>query len=920
MTNNSTKSPSIRLVLTMLIGQAVFFGAALALIYVVGNTLFLVDYGSEFLPYVYIITGIFAALVFFGLATLQRHWALSRITSVVLVGQAVTYFLARWILMLPNTNWISIVLLVFFPLGIQLLLISLGGQAGRLFDLRQMKRYFPLVTSGITVGFTVASFSVPFLVNLLNGTDNLLLVAGGSMLITLVIFLITLQRFRQQLGQKPSSQASQASQSLGQLLKNSYTANLFNYQTFSALGTQLVIYIFLVQAEAQFTNETELANFFGTFVGARNIVTFFIMLFVAGPLISRFGLGFGLTLNPITVAIMVAVMGIAALFSAPIGIALFWLASLTYVLDNFQSDAITNTSLKTAYQTLPVQDRSVVETTVEGIGVPAALGVTGILLLVLNAIPVVTLTHIIFFAFVVSLVWAAFSLIVYREYTKTLLHNLSRRALGQADLLLDDSSSLAVVQNLLQSQKLNEVSMALSLLDQADPQSLNENLIALAGHPQAEIRAEALSWIAHHQVHAALPVVEQRLTSETDPAALGATLRALCALTEEEALEHMSDEYLDDPETAVRLGAMVGLLRYGGISGVLAAGMPLTFLVDDIEPEQRIFAAQVIGEVGQNGFYQPLITLLEDEDDDVRRAALRAAGQVKHRRLFPLIVDNLGHSKTRAEAMSTLVDSGDVVLPLIGQILGGNESTYDSDTVRRLVRVCGQIKGESVIDLLKQHLNNPNAEIQYQILVSLSLCGFRVDDDIQNDLDETLNTLVEHGSRVLLAKQDIGEAEALEPLHAALTHEFNHIRSRIFLLLSFMYEPKAILRAEERLARGTRSQRALAIESLEVSLSSELKDTILPLVDESMAIRQRVQSLSAYFSLTSLGREQRLREVITDLQRWNQDWTRACAIYAGGKLLLQGLVEAIEGTLHLNDPSVKETADWALPRLAPSKY
>ena len=91
---------------------------------------------------------------------------------------------------------------------------------------------------------------------------------------------------------------------------------------------------------------------------------------------------------------------------------------------------------------------------------------------------------------------------------------------------------------------------------------------------------------------------------------------------------------------------MVGLLRYGGISGVLAAGIPLTFLVDDIEPAERAFAARIIGEVGINNFYQPLLALLSDEDVQVRLAALAAAGQVGHARLLPLVINNLADTAT----------------------------------------------------------------------------------------------------------------------------------------------------------------------------------------------------------------------------------------------------------------------------------
>jgi hypothetical protein len=131
------KAFPMRLILTLLIGQAFFLGVALALVDVAGNTLFLVDYGAEFLPYVYIITGVFVALIFFELAARQRRWILAQLISVVFIGQAIFYFLARLALTLPNARWVSVALMMLFPLGLQLKAITLEGQADRLLDLRQ---------------------------------------------------------------------------------------------------------------------------------------------------------------------------------------------------------------------------------------------------------------------------------------------------------------------------------------------------------------------------------------------------------------------------------------------------------------------------------------------------------------------------------------------------------------------------------------------------------------------------------------------------------------------------------------------------------------------------------------------------------------------------------------------------------------
>ena len=118
-------------------------------------------------------------------------------------------------------------------------------------------------------------------------------------------------------------------------------------------------------------------------------------------------------------------------------------------------------------------------------------------------------------------------------------------------------------------------------------------------------------------------------------------LRALASVGEPEVLEEVS-AYLDNPEPPVKKGAIVGLLYSGGIGGVLAAGYSLLQLASSQEPEERLLAAQVLGDAGIAGFHRPLVPLLRDEDYHVQRAALRAAGRLKNPKLWPHVLDCLG--------------------------------------------------------------------------------------------------------------------------------------------------------------------------------------------------------------------------------------------------------------------------------------
>ena len=917
----SKSSDPTRLALILLGGQGVFIGVAMAFLYVTANTLFLVDFGSEALPYVYLAVGVFVSLTFYGYAELQRRWPPVWVILGTNVVIAAIYFLARFTLALSNnTAWISFALMTFFFFGVQMVFVSMGGQVGRLFDVRQVKQNFPLIIAAVNVAFILSSLSVSMLLPVLGRVENLLFLSGGAMLLVLLLSYITVQRFQPQFAPvAPQKRHSdRQAKSFLHLVRRKYVASIFSYQFLSSVGTQLALFLLITLADARYSQPADLARFFGNFAAGRNLLNVVFMIFLAGLLMRRFGLRFGLTANPIGVGVMITAM-IAASVMLGQDTSLFWLAVVTVGLDVILSESITSTSLKAVYQALPASDRPVVETGVEGMGVPLAFGLTGALLLLANAISGLTFTHIILFTLLVTIFWIAAGFLVYRDYAATLLKTLSRRNLGEVALSLDDESSLLAVESLLHSNKLREVRLGLDMLAEAGHESLAAHLLRLLDHGDARIRTETLHRLERLAVPEALPAVEARLRLETEPPARGAAVQALCALKESDVVEEVRP-YLADPAPEVRLGAMVGLLRYGGIPGILAAGERLLALENSSDPANRSFLAQVIGQVGVKNLYQQLVPLFDDDDMTVRRATLVAARQVNHPRLFPLIIRNLSDRRLRSLAAAALAAGGEAIVPITAQALAG-ETAYDEADVIRLVRVCGQIKGRPATAMLQQHLNHPDNDVQFQVLLALNLCGYRAGADDLAEIEQTLRGEIAHGLRTLLAKEDIGQAEPLNFLHRALDYEFEQALERVYLLLSFVYEPRAILRAEDQIRHGDKNQRALALETLDVTLHGGQKELVLALVDSSKPLSHRLQQLNRQFALPLLGREARLREIIADPEgEWTHGWSRACAIYAAAHLSLTGLVEVIEAALTITEHPIRETAAWALHRLAPDRY
>ena len=339
-----------------------------------------------------------------------------------------------------------------------------------------------------------------------------------------------------------------------------------------------------------------------------------------------------------------------------------------------------------------------------------------------------------------------------------------------------------------------------------------------------------------------------------------------------------------------------------------------------IDPADRQLAARIIGEVETDNFYQPLLGLLSDEDLAVRRSALVAAARVRHPRLLALIIDNLDMPASRSAAMTALLAYGDLILPHVAAALADDRRAGAGRAIR-LLRACGQIRGERVVDFLTEHIDQPDRDVRTALLAALSSCEYKAGSGGAPRIRALLDDEVQDAVRILIAGQEVGEKEGTEPLNRALADELNNVRQRVFYLLTYLYDRQVIMKASEGLQSSSGAQKAMALETLDVLLPGELKNLVLPLVDPGLPSEQQVQQLGHLLPVAGRDRQGRLVEIImAEEEIWRRSWIQATAIYAAGKLGMSQLAGGIEKALSADDPSLRETATWALFTLAHERF
>lgn len=912
---SSTDNQNLRRRLLLLLGQSFTLGILLALLVIVANALFLTDYGSKFLPYVYLLVAVLGSLVAYGSAQAQRVWSLPNVAITTMAVTLIFFVLAWSIRITTQARWVSFALITAFPLLLQIGFVLLGGQAGRLLDVRQIRQLFPKIVTGFVVGFIIGGLLMPFLINLLGKIEHVIPVMALACLVILIFMSKVGSQFSAAFQLTNSPTQRQGSKSLPQLLNKKFVRWLFLYQMLLAMLVQLTDFLVLALAETRYVSGEAIAQFFSSFSVILNVTDLFFLLVLAAFLLRRFGLRGGLLANPLFLLLNFAAMMVIAVTVGVGSSSFFVLVVIARVMTITLADGATRTSINAVYQALPAQERTLVQTGAEGIGAPLALGIVGLVLLIFNAISELTIVHIAFFTFLLVLLWIGMSLLVYREYAAALLQTIKRRTLGEVTLALTDEAGLNVVNKLVQSNLVHEVQLALDLLETAVHPSLSSYLLQLTNHEQPEIQIEALRRIEQHQLMAAVPLVKELVDHSEDTAVQGTALRTLCALDEVDAVKRVA-AHLNHTVPAIKQGALVGLLRYGGITGIMAAAPHLTAAQQSPSAAERVLAARVIGDIQGKNFYEPLMTLLQDEENEVRQAALMAAAQVRHLRLLPLIINNLSNSATRSAALSTLLAYREAVLPTIAAALNGR-TEYSPSDIKRLVRLCGQIGDGEAVALLQQHLSHPQSDIQEQVFIALNHCGFRAQPSDRDTIQKILRQQADYAVNLLAAQRDIGSEDALESLNRALHDEQNRARRRLFYLLSFLYDNRAILRVEEQLSRRQDAEQALAMELLDVTLSAEEKAFVIPLTDPQLEPGQRLHQLAPIIDVPTQNLAAWLEAIISNRSgMFDQPWLQACAVYAVGKLGLDACRGVVEEVLPTEDPIVRETAVWSLQRFA----
>jgi len=251
--------------------------------------------------------------------------------------------------------------------------------------------------------------------------------------------------------------------------------------------------------------------------------------------------------------------------------------------------------------------------------------------------------------------------------------------------------------------------------------------------------------------------------------------------------------------------------------------------------------AKVIGMMDPNSpLAEKLEALIHDDSPEVARYAIESAALLKKPEHLPALIQKLKNPPIREDAISALIKYGREALGAIDAYLGDHNKAIELR--RALVTALSRMGTQESTDLLLKELERKASDLDTEIIDALDrIRSERPEVYISPKIvkQETL-ALIKKYCKTFLELEDLKSGKKDDELRILLQKRLNIHFVDVFKLLGLTYPHEDISKAYQNIGRGTKDSMANAIELLDNTLKKDLRDLIIPLI-EDLTTNERVR-------------------------------------------------------------------------------
>lgn len=853
--------------------------------------LFLGEYGADTLPWIYIVSAGIGTILGVIYSRLQKFLPLRRVVVLIAVVMALPLLLLRFgLFILPGY---TVFLMRLWLEAIYVLNeLNTSITANQLFNIREIKRTYPLISSGVLVADVLSGISLPFLRSLV-GINNVVTLAGVMLLLGAGVLLYLSQVYQQFFPDSPRRRLQERQPDFttrrlrGPLQR--YVVLLVAFFVMAQVLWLLLDFQYLAQLEQNMSAD-KIADFLALFSAVLGVFELGVQWFISSRAIERLGV-FIVTMTPPALIFVVSLLSLTGQLN------LFWGVILLKFVDELLRYTILASTGPVLFQPIPDNVRGRIQAMARGIAEPLSTGVTGVGMLItlwlcqrlLGSAGEAILQYgqsliFIFQIMLFGFLWFVTVWLLRSRYLELLVMSADRGELSLSEVDLR-SFKRAVVEALGRGSEADKKS-CIELLSHIDPKGVGEVLAPLLGDFTPALQQQSLDVMAEHPNPLYLPQVRSLLTHPLSPEVLALALRYIWLTDPEPDIQQLHDYLRPELDPEVRGTAASLMLRRGNPQQKAEATNTLRRMLTHKQERERVMGCRALGEaVYMQSLRIHIEKLLKDGSLRVRCALLEAIAATRLEEYYPSLLKGLYYKSTREAAIQSLVRLGDEAVPMLASL---GADIYKPELVRTCAwKTLGSIGTPEAVNALVNHLITAWGVTRRTILrILLKLPNEIGIDAVADSLgrsgvealinQELLLIAQTYACALDLPAETVPGREA-DLLRRALHDLQDDAKQRIFLLMRLLYPSGTIQAAAFNLQSNSWETMARGLEILDNTLDIQSKQALLNVLDQRSDL-EKLESLSDFTTYTTMLPSQRLRHLL-EIRHFLSDWGLACCFH-----------------------------------------
>lgn len=914
-----------------------FLIASFLIVKPVRSSLFLVNFGIEKLPYVFLLVALFSAIVASLYSKFSKKTRLNTIIVITLLFSIACLFVVWFFL---HSGYQGSWFLYAFYIWVALFGVITGTQfwllANHVFNAREAKRLFGFIGSGAISGGIFGGYLTNVLAPVLK-TENLIFFCIGFLVIC-IFLLQKIWKIQHQFPHKKRIRRAKIQHSAETsdnpiilIYRSRHLALLAGIIGINVIVANLVDYQFSAVASSFITIEDNLTAFFGFWMSTLNILSLAIQLFLTSRILKYLGVSASLFFMPVGLF-----FGAVVFLVNPA----LWSAILIKMSDGSFKHSINKAGTELLALPISPEIKTKVKTFIDVFVKNLAKGMGGILLIVLTVSLKLSIEYISLMIIFLIAVWIYLITKMKVEYVNSFRLAIEKRTidLDQEPINLEDASVLKSFITVLETKSERQILYVLELLGDSQHKDLLPHLKKLIKNPSDEIKTQILK-IAHLYDDLDLTIDAENLIGSSNQTVRIQAIQYLFNRSKEKT--SVLKKYLKHEDYRVWSAALICVSREWKDNLNFRKEIDLEKQIENMfqrinnnggDETQKQFvkinAAIAIGEARDPELYPYLRILAEDESLEVKQAAVQSIGKTRAKEFIPVLISHLNEKHIRKYTRESLAEYGEDIVEVLAKPLENTEE----DPIKRqsIPKVLALIDSQKSANLLSSNLNQVDRHLRYEIIKALSKLRSNFPDlrfDKQS-IEARLIVEATHFTQLLtmLYRQNkslnsflrstsqnderIRIKKAWTLLTGAIEEKLNSTLMRTFLLLGLKHPSKDMSNAYQGIKSNESRLRANSVEFLENILDAKFKKVLIPIVETSM------ESILAETTQEIFGVEiPSEKDCFAAILNGDDNWLKACLFYLLAELNKNEYYDRIVKLKDDPDPLLKETSQFYLNKI-----